>query len=241
MSTQEEASQLGVPETIAVSQSGVASIARKILAVMNEVGYVYKDGNNAFQSYKYASEANAIATLRPSLIKHGLFLLPSVETVQRDEFGNTHVTLNYRIMDADGNHIEFRAAGSGNDRNSKGGVGDKGIYKALTGASKYALLKTFLLETGDDPEVESPEDKQTVKAEQTKPVKPVENGLSKDDLKLFIKEIKGWGDMSDSKENLADLWTKNAKTIEQIGKDLPSELKELKDYFRKLRDKFNKE
>ena len=29
---------------------------------------------------------------------------------------------------------------------------DKGVYKAIAGAQKYALMKTFLVETGDDPE-----------------------------------------------------------------------------------------
>ena len=32
--------------------------------------------------------------------------------------------------------------------------GDKAPYKALTGALKYALLQSFLLATGDDPEDE---------------------------------------------------------------------------------------
>jgi hypothetical protein len=33
-------------------------------------------------------------------------------------------------------------------------VGDKAPYKAMTGALKYALLQSFLLATGDDPEDE---------------------------------------------------------------------------------------
>ncbi len=44
------------------------------------------------------------------------------------------------------------AQGCGNDKNSKGGVGDKGCYKAITGANKYMLFKLFQIETGDDPE-----------------------------------------------------------------------------------------
>jgi hypothetical protein len=31
-------------------------------------------------------------------------------------------------------------------------AGDKAVYKAMTGALKYCLLKTFLIPTGDDPE-----------------------------------------------------------------------------------------
>ena len=42
----------------------------------------------------------------------------------------------------------MRVAGEGAD------VGDKAPYKAMTGALKYALLQSFLLSTGDDPEDE---------------------------------------------------------------------------------------
>ena len=31
-------------------------------------------------------------------------------------------------------------------------MGDKGLYKAITGANKYFLFKLFQIETGDDPE-----------------------------------------------------------------------------------------
>jgi len=44
--------------------------------------------------------------------------------------------------------ITARVAGEGLD------VGDKSSYKAMTGALKYALLQSFLLATGDDPEDE---------------------------------------------------------------------------------------
>jgi hypothetical protein len=127
---------------------------------MRDVGYVQKAGHNDFQNYKYATEADAIAALRPAMIKHGLCMIPSVESVEQDEWGNTNVLMHYRILDEEGNFLSFRAAGSGNDKNSKG-VGDKGIYKALTGASKYALLKTFMMETGDDPEVPSQQEKES--------------------------------------------------------------------------------
>src|SRR5699024_6730814 len=31
-------------------------------------------------------------------------------------------------------------------------AGDKAVYKAITGATKYALMKVFMIPTGDDPE-----------------------------------------------------------------------------------------
>ena len=47
-----------------------------------------------------------------------------------------------------GEEITARVAGEGLD------MGDKASYKAMTGALKYALLQSFLLATGDDPEDE---------------------------------------------------------------------------------------
>jgi len=44
--------------------------------------------------------------------------------------------------------VTARVAGEGLD------IGDKASYKAMTGALKYALLQSFLLATGDDPEDE---------------------------------------------------------------------------------------
>ena len=123
--------------------------------VMLEVGYVHKKDENKFQKYKYAGEAALLATLRPSMVKHGLALFPSVKSVSPiDEYGNTHVIINYTLSHISGAvwPYELQATGCGNDRNSKGGVGDKGLYKAITGANKYMLFKLFQLETGDDAE-----------------------------------------------------------------------------------------
>ena len=47
--------------------------------VMAEVGYVQKKDENKFQKYKYAGEGALLAALRPSMVKHGLVLFPSVQ------------------------------------------------------------------------------------------------------------------------------------------------------------------
>src|ERR1700738_5163472 len=55
----------------------------------------------------------------------------------------------YTFMDRDtAEEITVKVAGEGLD------TGDKAPYKAMTGALKYALLQSFLLATGDDPEDE---------------------------------------------------------------------------------------
>ena len=66
MSSTERANQLDAQETTVLSQSGVANISKKLIAVMKEVGYVQKAGHNDFQNYRYATEADAIKAIRPA-------------------------------------------------------------------------------------------------------------------------------------------------------------------------------
>lgn len=146
-----------------------AKILQALHAIMAEVGYVQKGGRNAFHNYRYAGEADLLEKLRPAMVKHGLILIPScAERSPIDEHGNTHVAIDYTLAHKDGEvwPDKIRAFGSGNDRNSKGGVQDKGTYKAITGANKYLLFKLFQIETGDDPE----KDEETAPAEP--PAKP---------------------------------------------------------------------
>lgn len=129
------------------------SVHEAINLVMSEVGYAQKTGKNAFHKYSYASEADVINALRPHLVKHDLMVYPHSQNISQDEHGNTHVQVLWTIHHHPSRTwIHVWSAGSGNDRAKNGVVGDKGIYKALTGATKYMLMKTFLLATGDDAE-----------------------------------------------------------------------------------------
>lgn len=131
---------------------GLGLIIRALHAVMSEVGYVQKTGENDFHKYTYASEADVLAALRPALVKNGLILIPSVAQVATiDQWGNTTVTVSYTLAHTSGAiwPDKIVAAGCGGDKN-KNGVGDKGLYKAITGANKYLLFKLFQIETGND-------------------------------------------------------------------------------------------
>lgn len=123
--------------------------------VMEKVGYVQKKGENKFHHYKYASEADLLEVLRPAMVEAGLLLIPNVSNLSEiDQYGNTNVTVEYTLAHKDGDiwPEKITVIGTGNDKNSKGGVGDKGVYKAMTGANKYLLFKLFQIATGDDPE-----------------------------------------------------------------------------------------
>ena len=227
MSKSETESQLDAPEITVGLLSGVSNIVTKMLQVMEEVTYVQKDKTNDFQHYNYASEAAAIKKIRPALIKAGLFMLPSVEKMWLDDRGNTHVEMLYRIFDSSGDYIQFKAVGSGQDKS-----GDKGVYKALTGASKYALLKTFMLETGDDPEVpredeKKEEKKQPLKAVpkevKTTKIQPVVEVAKVEDasaqrlnFELFSQKMIEWAETCVTADEMFELWKANQVTIDAV-------------------------
>jgi hypothetical protein len=132
-----------------------AKIALALHEIMSKVGYVQKTGKNAFHGYKYAGEADLLEKLRPAMIEAGLILIPSVQhAAAPDEHGNVLVMVEYTLVHKDGDvwPEKIGAVGCGNDRAKNGSIGDKGVYKALTGANKYLLFKLFQIETGDDPE-----------------------------------------------------------------------------------------
>lgn len=136
-----------------------AKIAAALHQVMTKVSYVQKTGKNTFHGYKYAGEADLLDKLRPAMIEAGLMLIPSQrEASNPDAHGNVNVQIEYTLIHKDGDvwPEKIAAFGCGNDMSPKTGrIGDKGLYKAITGANKYLLFKLFQIETGDDPEVDN--------------------------------------------------------------------------------------
>lgn len=174
------------------------SILLGLWQAMNKCGYVQKQGKNKFHDYKYAGEGHLLEVLRPAMLEAGLLLIPSGKSCSGiDDHGNTTVQVEYTLAHKDGAVWPDRivAFGSGNDRNSKGGVGDKGLYKALTGANKYLLFKLFQIETGDDPEPASVADE----APPMEPPKKSNPGISKARTWVMgeVHDMNGCGDGED--------------------------------------------
>ncbi len=167
---------------------------------MKATGTVAKTGRNDFHGYAYATEGDVVETVRPHMVENGLMLIPHVESVNSDQHGNTNVIVNYRLYHVSGDFIEFNIAASGNDKN-RNGVGDKGIYKALTGASKYAMLKLFSLATGDDPEKDENHKKAAKQEEDELPPLPKLDKNQKS-CELLLASIKLCANMARSKEEL---------------------------------------
>lgn len=124
------------------------NIYQRLHAVMQEVDYVQKQKAKADGlKYNYVSHDAVTAKVREPLVKWGVIYYPQEMTTAQD--GNrTTVTLKLRFVNIDKpeEYIETPSFGYGIDNQ------DKGPGKAISYAVKYALLKSFGLETGDDPE-----------------------------------------------------------------------------------------
>lgn len=135
------------------------TLARKLLDVMDEIEKLKKDGHNAFHNYDYVSETAVVEAVRQLLVNHGVFAHPTllwacqeqrtVKTKDGDKT-NTHsfVTMKYTLINADDRDDFYESQWIGEGQDS----GDKGYYKAYTGAQKYFIMKTFMIPTGDDSE-----------------------------------------------------------------------------------------
>lgn len=131
-------------------------IAQKLSRIMEETGYLQKNQKIEYGNTKYSAvnERAVLNEIRPLLVKYGLVLVPTsgrAETVQSNKGAwVTTVQANYRIYDSDSSeYMDLWSTGQGHDS------ADKGAGKAFTYATKYLLLKMFLIETGDDPDVKA--------------------------------------------------------------------------------------
>lgn len=193
------------------------NLYQKISAVMRDVEYLSKDDAIEFKSTKYKaiSEEKVTSTVRESLIRNGLIILP-VEQSHKREDTLTTVDVKYKIVDIDSGQFELLASsGTGVDTQ------DKGVGKAMTYSYKYLLLRTFAIPTGEDPDkVSSAEldEKQRVERE----------NRAKEEEKLMSQlEIK-WKTLADGKLDGFDDWVNKQRsrgaTLQQIHEVLAKKL-----------------
>ena len=138
------------------------NLYQRMSAVMQDVKRLQKDkqvgsGNYA---YKAMSEEKVATTLRTAMIEHGLVIFPveqqhSLMDYTRSGRGGeatmvsmSTVDVKYKIVNID-KPDEFEiiaSSGTGVDPQ------DKGVGKAMTYSMKYALMRAFLIPTGEDPD-----------------------------------------------------------------------------------------
>lgn len=130
------------------------NLRQKLAEVRRRIGYIQKRGHNERANYSYVTAADIAGSVGDILAELGVVVIPRLEDISYESAAGrgeatrmARVVMAYTFADVDsGEEVVAKVAGQGLD------PGDKAPYKAMTGALKYALLQSFLLATGDDPE-----------------------------------------------------------------------------------------
>jgi ERF superfamily protein len=133
------------------------TLRQKLREVRRHISYIQKRGYNERHDYSYATAADIAGTVGNILAELGVVVIPRLESISYEPNTPGHTAPNvarvimaYTFADVNSDdEVTVKVAGEGLD------LGDKASYKAMTGALKYALLQSFLIATGDDPENES--------------------------------------------------------------------------------------
>lgn len=130
------------------------NLARKIAQIAASVKHVEKDGYNQHHKYAYASDSAIIGSVRDQMNALDVAIIPSVlpDSIVVKPVGDKGMILvtlvvQFKVIDGETGQYELaNFPGAGSD------YGDKGAYKAMTGAVKYFYQKLFNIPTGDDPD-----------------------------------------------------------------------------------------
>jgi len=180
-----------------------------------------KNGYNQHFKYKFASNEDVVDFVRPLLAAEHVTFLPSIDDVQ---INGKHVMCRMTMRFVDGEtdeSFELPWYGQAVD------TGDKGISKCATAATKYFLLKTFLLSAGDESEIDTDnhadEHSETVKSK-----KPAALSQMRELKAAVEKSGKSWDEFSgflqeSCRQDVDKLSTSEARYwIDRINKKLSS-------------------
>lgn len=133
------------------------NIYQRILEVMRKVQYIQKDAQIQFGNTKYKAVTHdkVIASIRPALIENEIVIVPSVieHSCEQLKVGSnnafkTDVKISVNFINANDPQDRYEVFSFGSALDNQ----DKGIGKAISYALKYAILKTFCIETGENEE-----------------------------------------------------------------------------------------
>lgn len=127
-------------------------IVAKILNVMTKIGPIIKDKTNEEKGFDYASIASIIIKAREAMIEEKVIIIPLKLNQVVQKGNDVIIDMIYRFYDTEPNkdgkcdYMDVNIPGEGCDKEGWA------IYKALSGAYKYAMTQTFAIPTIDDAE-----------------------------------------------------------------------------------------
>lgn len=138
------------------------NILQRVIAVRNEVRYIQKDKevDTGRGKYKAVTHDMVTAMVRESMNKHGIVVIPFlVETDEKPPVGDSkqfrHIAVyDFKFCNAEDATDFFVVRTTGHAMDNA----DKAPGKALSYAKKYAILKVFEIETGENEESRNPDE-----------------------------------------------------------------------------------
>ncbi len=132
-------------------------VAQKILEVMKRLDYLKKDKQiEGGGNYRFLSDEKVAGECHKHCTEVGLIMFPvntelleGREDKTRNDYvlHNLRTVITYRFVDpTDDTFVDVPVFGEASDG------GDKVCNKCMTAARKYALIQTFMLSSGDDPD-----------------------------------------------------------------------------------------
>lgn len=142
---------------------------KKMSAITNEIAAVAKNLEVELpngKGYKAVGETDVLKAVKPIEVKYGVYSYPikrgiveSGEIVNTTKYGEkrslfVRIEVIYRFVNIEkpDEYIEVFSYGDGVDSQ------DKASGKAMTYADKYALMKAYKIQTGEDPDAEGSND-----------------------------------------------------------------------------------
>lgn len=119
---------------------------KKLLQVQRTLKPIAETGKNTYQKYSYATALDLLEPVKRTCNELGLFLyLDVIDSLI--EPGKARCTVKLTAVDCEtGESLSINCFGYGEDYSYQENrpTGDKAIYKAITGATKYAVREMFV-------------------------------------------------------------------------------------------------
>jgi hypothetical protein len=174
-----------------MKSENIGNIVSAIAKCSVAIGAVSKDGYNKAQGYAFVGDEHIMQKAQRALAEHGLCIAPvEMKSVSVPSIKGTQnvctVSVTWLVSHESGEWLTIQTIGEGADS------ADKGAYKAMTGARKYAFRLLFNIPTGDDAERdETPAQAPVQRATTTAPANPVD--AEKEERRGILRNVLGTG------------------------------------------------